>query len=129
MRMAVLLGVFEGVSFADLDDPVLIGSLLDDAIAAAGFSLIHQHVHHFEPQGVTGLALVGESHVAIHTWPEDGVLFVDVASCTTLEAGHACLAAIRDRLPGARLSVRQSQYQGPGESWDVMCAPNQQANG
>lgn len=113
MQVAVILGVFEGVEFDQLDDPVLMRTLLQEAVAAADFSLINIHVHHFEPQGVTGLALVGESHVAVHTWPEEGVLFVDVASCTTLEAGRACLEAFAARLPGARLTVRESQYVGP----------------
>jgi S-adenosylmethionine decarboxylase len=37
--------------------------------------------HRFEPQGVTGLALLAESHISIHTWPESGYAAVDVFTC------------------------------------------------
>ena len=52
--------------------------------------------------GVTGAAIVGESHVTIHTWPEEGKAFVDVASCGDPAGVERALAAIERALPGAR---------------------------
>lgn len=113
MRMAVVLGVLEGLPFAQLDDPELLRRVLREAVAAGRFSLLGELVHRFTPQGVTALALVGESHLALHSWPEHGVLFVDVASCTSLEAGRASFEAVAARFPGARRSVRETLYEGP----------------
>ena len=42
---------------------------------------MHKIHHRFEPQGVTGLALLAESHISIHTWPESGYAAVDVFTC------------------------------------------------
>jgi S-adenosylmethionine decarboxylase len=47
----------------------------------AGATLLNLITHHFQPQGVTGLALLAESHLSIHTWPESGYAAVDVFTC------------------------------------------------
>ncbi len=46
-----------------------------------GATLLHLHVHAFSPQGVTGVASLAESHLALHTWPEHGYLAADVFTC------------------------------------------------
>ncbi len=45
------------------------------------FSKINLVTHSFKPQGVTGLALLAESHISIHTWPEIGYAAIDVFTC------------------------------------------------
>jgi S-adenosylmethionine decarboxylase len=130
MQVAVVFAVFEGLSFSELNDAALLETALDESLAAGGFSLIHKHVHCFDPQGVTAIAVVGESHVALHSWPEEGVLFVDVASCTTLEAGRASMEAIRIRFPSARVSIREALYEGSNRAqgelvWGEMSRPKE----
>jgi S-adenosylmethionine decarboxylase len=51
------------------------------AVAAAELTLVGDCFHQFEPQGVTGMVLLAESHLAIHTWPEAGFATVDVYVC------------------------------------------------
>ena len=51
------------------------------AAKRAGATLLNLITHRFEPQGVTGLALLAESHISIHTWPESGYAAVDVFTC------------------------------------------------
>ena len=48
--------------------------------------LINISCHKFEPQGVTSLAMLAESHLSIHTWPETGVAKCDIFTC-----GDKCL--------------------------------------
>ncbi|MEO6566353.1 MAG: adenosylmethionine decarboxylase [Casimicrobiaceae bacterium] len=55
-----------------------------DAALAAGFTVVGDRFHQFEPQGVTGTVLLAESHIAIHTWPEAGFVTVDVYVCNLL---------------------------------------------
>lgn len=55
---------------------------LRDAIEAAGATLLHIHLHHFTPNGgISGVAVLAESHISIHTWPENGYAALDVFMC------------------------------------------------
>jgi S-adenosylmethionine decarboxylase len=47
----------------------------------AGLTAVGDKFHQFVPQGVTGMVLLAESHLAIHTWPETGFVSVDVYVC------------------------------------------------
>ena len=54
------------------------------AVAEAHLTLVGECFHQFQPQGVTGTVLLAESHLAIHTWPENGFATVDVYVCNLL---------------------------------------------
>jgi S-adenosylmethionine decarboxylase len=53
-----------------LNDIDLIEMTLRRCVSAAGATLLHMHLHHFQPSGVSGVAVLAESHISIHTWPE-----------------------------------------------------------
>ncbi|SFR84683.1 adenosylmethionine decarboxylase [Sphingomonas jatrophae] len=66
-----------------LDEPALIERALRAAVAGAGATLLGLKLHHFGGcQGVTGVALLAESHVSIHTWPEHRYAAVDIFLCS-----------------------------------------------
>lgn len=52
-----------------------------EAVSAIGATLLNLNVHSFSPQGVTGLAVLAESHLSVHTWPEHGYIAADVFTC------------------------------------------------
>ena len=79
--MKHILFELEGCPFETLNNDVLIEGILILAASSAKATLLHTHVHKFEPQGVTGFALLAESHISIHTWPEDGRAVCDVFTC------------------------------------------------
>jgi S-adenosylmethionine decarboxylase len=64
-----------------LDDEAFLRDAITTAAKRAGATLLNLITHRFEPQGVTGLALLAESHISIHTWPETGYAAVDVFTC------------------------------------------------
>lgn len=64
-----------------LNDEAFLRDTITSAAQRAGATLLNLITHHFEPQGVTGLALLAESHISIHTWPESGYAAVDVFTC------------------------------------------------
>ena len=64
-----------------LNDEAFLRTSITTAAKSAGATLLNLITHHFEPQGVTGLALLAESHISIHTWPESGYAAVDVFTC------------------------------------------------
>lgn len=65
-----------------LDDIEHIENTLREAVDVAGATLLHIHLHHFEPNGgVSGVAVLAESHISIHTWPEKGYAALDIFMC------------------------------------------------
>jgi S-adenosylmethionine decarboxylase len=64
-----------------LDDEAFLRSSITQAVQQAGATLLQLISHRFSPQGVTALALLAESHLSIHTWPESGYAAVDVFTC------------------------------------------------
>jgi len=64
-----------------LDDIEKIEEILTEAAEVANATVIDKRFHKFSPQGVSGVVVVSESHIAIHTWPEHGYAAVDVYTC------------------------------------------------
>ncbi|MEL7486237.1 MAG: adenosylmethionine decarboxylase [Pseudomonadota bacterium] len=64
-----------------LDDQARIEEAFRRCIDACGATLLHIHLHAFEPNGVSGVAVLSESHISIHTWPERGYAALDVFMC------------------------------------------------
>lgn len=61
--------------------------------AAMGATVVGSHFHAFNPHGVSGVVIIAESHLTVHTWPEHGYAAIDVFSCgeLDLDAGLALL--------------------------------------
>jgi S-adenosylmethionine decarboxylase len=64
-----------------LDDYVELECLLETALNMAGATILRIFGEKFEPQGVTLLALLAESHASIHTWPQLGYCAIDLYTC------------------------------------------------
>lgn len=64
-----------------LDNPDFVQKALRDAAVASQSTFIGEVIHEFHPQGVTALALLAESHISIHTWPELRYAAVDIFTC------------------------------------------------
>ena len=66
----------------NLTDPATIDRALSEAAEAAGATILHSHFHHFGPDGgVSGVVVLAESHISIHTWPERDFAAVDIFMC------------------------------------------------
>ena len=75
-----------------LNDEAFIRTTIATAAREAGATVLHLISHHFQPQGVTGLVLLAESHLSIHTWPDPCLALVEA-----LAAGHYKLSSfLRD---------------------------------
>jgi S-adenosylmethionine decarboxylase len=97
-----------------LDDLAVIDIALREAAIAACVTLLDIRLHHFGTgQGVTGVALLAESHISIHSWPEHGVAAIDIFVCGARADADAALAAIELRL-GGRCRERQLIPRLPG---------------
>ncbi|MGD1900565.1 MAG: polyamine aminopropyltransferase [Phormidesmis sp.] len=76
-----ILVEFHGCSAEILNDIPRIEQGMLDAAAQAGATIISSVFHHFSPFGVSGVVVIQESHLAIHTWPEYGYAAVDLFTC------------------------------------------------
>ena len=73
-----------------LDDMDRIEAALRDAAAAAGATVLHLHLHRFgDGGGVSGVAVLAESHICVHTWPERGYAALDIFMCGAAEPHEA----------------------------------------
>ncbi len=88
-----------------LDDMAYIETVLRDCVAASGATLLHIHLHYFtENKGVSGVALLAESHISIHSWPEHGYAAVDVFMCGETEP-HRAIAVLRAAFRPERIEI------------------------
>jgi S-adenosylmethionine decarboxylase len=85
----------------NLDDLSLVDQALRDAADRAGATLLNIDLHHFSPNGgISGMAVLAESHISIHTWPEISYAAVDVFMCGNAEPHKAIEVLKGVFLPG-----------------------------
>jgi len=90
-----------------LDDIDHIEATLRQAVDAAQATLLHIHLHHFEPNGgVSGVAVLAESHISIHTWPENGYAALDVFMCGNANP-DACVPVLREAFRPKNIAVSE----------------------
>lgn len=86
-----------------LDDLDRVDRALRDAAAAGGATLLHIHLHHFnENGGISGVAVLAESHISVHTWPERRFAAFDVFMCGDAEPERSIAALERAFAPARR---------------------------
>jgi S-adenosylmethionine decarboxylase len=89
-----------------LDDIDHIEATLRRCVEAASATLLHIHLHHFQPNGVSGVAVLAESHISIHTWPEVGYAALDVFMCGTADPDK-CIPVLRKAFNPKRVGVNE----------------------
>lgn len=70
-----------GCSFEKLNDEIFLINLMESAAIASGATVVQTIFKKFDPQGVTVICLLSESHISIHTYPELGNCYVDIFTC------------------------------------------------
>lgn len=91
-----------------LDDESHIHEALVAAVKASGATLLKIDLHHFgEGRGVTGVALLAESHMSIHTWPEHGYAALDIFMCGSNAQPQAALDVLLRELTPSGYSVQK----------------------
>lgn len=122
-----LIADLHGVRPSVLSEVEALEALLREAAVAAGAQVLFGHFHRFGADaGITGVLLLAESHISIHTWPEHAYAAVDIFMCGQT-APERALDLIERRL-GTRHVVRRDILRGSptGLARDVLI-PSQQA--
>jgi S-adenosylmethionine decarboxylase len=89
-----------------LDDIAHIEATLRRCVEAARATLLHIHLHHFHPNGVSGVAVLAESHISIHTWPDAGYAALDVFMCGSADPDQ-CIPVLREAFGAQRVGVNE----------------------
>jgi len=90
-----------------LDDLDHIEATLRHCVAAAGATLLHIHLHHFEPSGgISGVAVLAESHISIHSWPEASYAALDLFMCGRADPDR-CVPVLREAFRPRRVAVSE----------------------
>ena len=115
---------FDGCDAAILGRVQTIRQRVLEAVTAARGTIVKPVFHEFSPWGVSGVVVIAESHVTIHTWPEHGYAAVDIFSCSR-KLRHAVVRETLRRSLGARSVTAQrlsrgripsAQRTGPGKA-------------
>ena len=96
-----------------LDDEAFLRTTITTAAKRAGATLLNLITHRFDPQGVTGLALLAESHISIHTWPENGYAAVDVFTCGDHTMPESACEHLRTELGARKHALRSFLRETP----------------
>jgi len=92
-----------------LDDQELIRRRLRETTERFGLTLLDIVSNKFEPQGVTAVGLLAESHLSIHTWPEHGYAAVDIFTCGSDQNLEAACEFIAESLQATESTVLRLQ--------------------
>jgi len=107
-----------------LNDEAFLRTTITTSAKLAGATLLNLITHRFEPQGVTGLALLAESHISIHTWPENGYAAVDVFTCGNHTMPERACEILCRELVARDFSLKTFQREAPGALTNTIRNPH-----
>jgi S-adenosylmethionine decarboxylase len=100
----LIIDLYQATRLDDLDH---IEATLRRCVAAAGATLLHIHLHHFEPNGgISGVAVLAESHISIHSWPERAYAAFDIFMCGNANP-DACVPVLREAFSPKKIAVSE----------------------
>jgi len=106
------LGYQKTIDFYDCDTHIIndcdiIETTLLEAAKIMELTVVNTTIHSFSPIGVSGVIVIKESHIAIHTWPEHGYVAIDIFTCSpdhTLDNG---ISFLQERFKASRISQKE----------------------
>ncbi|RLF17668.1 MAG: adenosylmethionine decarboxylase [Thermoprotei archaeon] len=100
-----IIAEFIGCPREILDDVELLRNLLIEAANRAGSQVVTETFFKFRPQGVSGVVVIKESHLSVHTWPEYGYAAIDIFTCGSNVDPWKAYGFLRERLKPSHVSV------------------------
>lgn len=106
------------VSFDTLNDADFLKTVMTEAANISGATIVGESFIRFNPQGVTGVLVLSESHLSIHTYPEEGFAAIDCYTCgATVDPEVAC-DYLKEAL-GGRVAGYRALRRGTGQIEDL----------
>ena len=102
-----------------LDDLEHIEHTLRRCVEVAGATLLHIHLHHFTPNGgVSGVAVLAESHISIHSWPEYGYAALDIFMCGQTNP-RAAIDVLKEAFSPRKVVVKEQMRGKEMNRWNA----------
>lgn len=90
-----------------LNDVDYVRNRMVAAALAAGATVVGEIFHQFSPHGVSGVVVIAESHLAIHTWPEYGYAAVDLFTCGAEVDPYSAFNLLKESFEAERYEVQK----------------------
>ncbi|MCP4715410.1 MAG: S-adenosylmethionine decarboxylase proenzyme [Deltaproteobacteria bacterium] len=97
-----------------LNNTQSIQNIMEEAARKSNATIVESAFHNFNPHGVSGVVVIAESHLAIHTWPEYNYAAVDLFTCGESVDPWAAFDVIKDRLGAIDVATRELKRGLPG---------------
>ncbi len=102
-----ILAEFYGCDANILNDSQMIEAYMKQAALECGATIVSSTFHTFNPHGVSGVVVIAESHLAIHTWPEYGYAAVDVFTCGETVDPTVANDSLKESLQAEKVKVME----------------------
>ena len=101
-----MLAEFRGCSLTKLNSLEFIEASMNTAAAEARATVVNSSFHKFGPQGISGVLVLAESHLSVHTWPEHGYFAADLFFCGGGDP-YKAFEQLRDRLGAGHFQLTE----------------------
>ena len=107
-------------SRAVLDDTVALEEHMKESVRRAGATIVSSVFHRYNPQGVSGVIVIAESHFSIHTWPEYGYAAVDFFTCGSSVDPYRALEYLKDAVRAQECHVSEIKRGMPSDREELI---------
>ncbi len=103
-----------------LNDARYLEDAMNEAVRKSGATIVRSVFHRYNPQGVSGVVVIAESHISIHTWPEYGYAAVDFFTCGESVDPYKAHAYMKEMLAARQAQVQELKRGIPSGSDEVI---------
>jgi S-adenosylmethionine decarboxylase len=115
-----LIVEYTGCDKKVLDNVRQLEKHMHGAVLRAGATIVRSVFHRYAPQGVSGVVVIAESHISIHTWPEYGYAAVDLFTCGETVDPHKAQEYLKLKLGAADAHVSELKRGIPSDSDEII---------
>ncbi len=105
---------------AKLNDQAFLEECLDEAVRRSGATKVRSVFHRYNPQGISGVVVIAESHISIHTWPEYGYAAVDFFTCGTSVDPYLAMEHVKKGLESKDVQVSEINRGMPSSADEII---------
>jgi S-adenosylmethionine decarboxylase len=103
-----------------LNDLAYLEECLDEAVRRSGATKVRSVFHRYNPQGISGVVVIAESHISIHTWPEYGYAAVDFFTCGNAVDPYLALEHVKNELEAGAVHVSEIKRGMPSHADEIV---------
>jgi S-adenosylmethionine decarboxylase proenzyme len=103
-----------------LNDSAILEKAMKEAARISGATVVNSAFHRYNPQGLSGIIIIAESHLSVHTWPEYGYAAIDCFTCGTSVDPWKALDYLKSALKCGSMAVSEIKRGIPSENDEVI---------